>query len=184
MNAPFVAADHVCCYCLFRSVISGSTADAPGTFPSLRSVSRFWHAHRPCCSAAGPSHSGCCILIWVVAQIWSQFQRRRSIVPLIHRADVLFLPTQAPFEVLLHGVWWTTQLKCVFTCGHRCWQRVAGPTMRWRSVGTAMSKGNTLLQYKGLWCSCRPPPTENVFSFSYCFGLAIQSRYCRKRGRK
>lgn len=32
-----------------------------------------------------------------------------------------------------------------------------------------------------------PPPTESVFSFSYCFGLAIQSRYCRKKrkgGRK
>lgn len=29
-------------------------------------------------------------------------------------------------------------------------ERVAGPTMHWRSVGTAMSKGNTLLEYKGL----------------------------------
>lgn len=123
MNAPFVAADHVCCYCLLRSWFQDPKQMLPVHFRfSGQCLCSGTHNDRVArlqlrrTLAAG-------FRFGLLVQLWSQFQRRRSIVPLIHRADVLFLLTRAPFEILLHGVWWTTQLKCVFTCGRRCWQR-------------------------------------------------------------
>lgn len=159
MNECSICCRRSCLLLLFvQIVISGSKADAPGTFPSLRSVSRFWHAHRPCCSAADPSHSGCWISIRVVSAALEPFSAAEVNCSADPPGRCAFSPDASsvrdssawrvmdyPAEMCLHL--WPSLLA----------ERVAGPTMHWRSVGTAMSKGNTLLQYKGLWCSCRPP---------------------------
>lgn len=163
MNAPFVAADHVCCYCLFGSWFRDPKQMLPVHFRlSGQCLGSGTHTDRVA-RLADPSHCGCWISIWVVSAALEPF----SAAEVNCSADppgrcVFFSPDASsvrdssawrvmdyPAEMCLHL--WPSLLA----------ERVAGPTMHWRSVGTAMSKGNTLPQYNGLWCSRRrPPPTD------------------------
>lgn len=152
MNAPFVAADHVRCYCLFRSGFRDPKQMLPVHFRLSGQCLGFWHARRHRVARLQTRRTPAAgFRFGLSAQALEPFSAAEVNCSADPPGRCAFSPDASPVR---DSSAWRVMDYPAEMCLH-LWpsllaERVAGPTMRWRSVGTAMSKGNTLLQYKGL----------------------------------